>query len=119
MLVGSSTSSSNFSGYISGIGGLTVTGGTLVLSSFNSFTGNVGVTAGELILNSPNALPDGAGLTIGPGAELAFGQSPSPGDVASGAAASPTTVPEPGTLELLLTSGVVAAGMSWRKRRVR
>ena len=63
------------SGGISGAGSsLTVNGGgTLILSTANSFTGGVSVTSGTLVAANAGAIPSGSSLLVGAGASLLFG----------------------------------------------
>ena len=67
-------SDTNFSGIISGTGGLTKSGlGTLTLSGTNTYTGATTVSAGTLAVTANNALgTNAAGTTVASGATLDF-----------------------------------------------
>ena len=105
-----------FSGMIQGGGtlgtlALVLNGnGTEVLSGANSYLGRTTVAAGTLIVTSPAALPDSGGLTIGAGSSLIFDSS------ASGASLA-LAVPEPGTIALLIVTGIAAALLSKREKQ--
>ena len=99
------------SGDISGAGPITKSGpGLLILSGSNSYAGGTTVTAGTLEVLGSSALADGSSLTVGSAATLLFnaaaGAPPAP------PAAGIATVPEPGTVALLL-----AAIGAWCVRR--
>jgi fibronectin-binding autotransporter adhesin len=106
------------SGSISGPGSLTKSGsGTLVLSGTNTYLGRTAVSNGTLILTNNEALADGSNLTVGdPSAFLPAPAAPS--SVADIAAVSPAiaSVPEPGTLALLVVAGAALMAI-YRKRR--
>ena len=92
-------------GAISGAGGALMKDGSgmVVLSGSNSFTGGVTVEAGTLEALVSSAIPDGSRLTVGAEAALLF----APVLPATPSAANAQTVPEPGTVALLI---VVACG---------
>ncbi|WP_188825621.1 autotransporter outer membrane beta-barrel domain-containing protein [Brucella endophytica] len=66
----------DFAGVISGTGGLTLTGGTQILSGRNTYAGDTNVTAGTLIINGDNAAATGL-ITVTGGATLAGGEDQS------------------------------------------
>ena len=120
---------------MTGSGGLTKTGaGDLALSNAagNDYSGDTNVLAGTLLAQADNALSPNSNLVIGDGASvvLDFGGGGS-GDALPGlaaplpaavVAAAPalapagiSTVPEPGTLVLLLAGGL-AGLVVWRRR---
>jgi fibronectin-binding autotransporter adhesin len=109
--------------------------GTLALGGANVYSGGTTVSAGTLQVTNRYALPAGGSLTIGAGGGMAFqdglaqaadfgGLSISDGPgmatgldvgrVATGAAAAPQSVPEPGTLALLAGGAIVL--LTWRSR---
>ncbi len=93
--------------------GLVLTGGELSLTGTNTYSGGTLVTGGELVLGNAGALERGSSLIVGQDAVQVLGISfPS---VASAGIAQ--TVPEPGTLALLIACGVVAAAGAWRRSR--
>ena len=98
----SKSDSLDFSGGISGTGGLILIAGNLgdvVLSGTNTYSGTTMVSTGSLILDGARSLRAGASLIIGSGASL--------GAVFVPPYISPATpAPQPGTLALLV---VVAA----------
>ena len=114
------------SGALSGSGGLNLLGpGTLVLSGSDNYTGGTDVVAGTLIVGNDYSLPNGGSLIVGAGGEFVFdpvaaaagtmySRSPN-ASMATGSTLS--TVPEPGTLTLLLAGLVLGSGIVWRKCR--
>ena len=98
------------SGTLSGPGGLTVTGGgTLILSGTNnSFSDGTTVESGSLLLESQGAIAAGSSLTVGDPTELPA--------LVFAARPAVATVPEPGTLALLLAGLAVGLGM-WQGRK--
>ena len=98
-----------------GMGGLLKTGlGTLILSGMNSYDGGTTVAAGGLVLASNTALPEGTSLTVGAGATLIFDPLQAGSPIFASAVVA--TVPEPGTLPLLLAALVVGFGV-WSRRK--
>ncbi len=99
--------------------GLEVDGGVLILSGSNTYDGTTSIanlgTGGELVLNSNTALPPQANVVIGPGGTLIYDPNITSSPVYS-SQAGPATVPEPGTLALLV-SGALIGGLAWRRRR--
>ncbi len=108
-------------GPISGTTSLSVSGGGLVLlSNSNSYTGGTFVSSGTLEITSVSGLADGSNLTIGNAAKFPAPVVPSLADPASIALLStPTTasVPEPGTLTLLVAGAMCVLFCGWRPRR--
>jgi len=69
LTAGANGTSTNFSGVVSGTGGLTKSGsGTLQLSGANSYTGATTINAGKLQLGASGALSTGTSVTIASGA---------------------------------------------------
>ncbi len=101
-------------GQISGAGTLMKEGsGLLVLSGSNSYTGGTIVQTGTLEVTAANALPAGASLFVGAGTSI-FG--PAVGGSTSGdSPAAAGSVPEPGTLVLIIAA-VCIAGAYYRNR---
>ncbi len=120
-LVISRTADLTYAGDIGGGLDLTKSGaGTLILSGSNSYTSGTIVDAGTLIAANVDALPDGSSLIIGESASNLLSTLDSSGlAVAANSAFSPTAVPEPGTLLLLLAGfgGLTAACARVSKRR--
>jgi autotransporter-associated beta strand protein len=101
-----SAAGATIGGLISGSGGLDKTGpGRLILSDSDTYEGGTAVDAGTLVLESKNALRAGSSLTIGNAGSLKsdFMLDGSP-SAAAPLAASPAavSVPEPGTVALLM-----------------
>ena len=90
--------------------------GTLRLTADNTYTGETTVLAGTLELASPGAVPAGGNLTIGPGARVVLESFlyQSTGTKAA-RDAGPASVPEPGTMVLLVAGAVLGLG-GWVKR---
>ena len=134
------TDALTLTGLVSGSGALNKTGlGILALADTagNTYTGETNVSAGTLMASVNNALSPNSNLLIADGASviLAFGGggqfdldqvggfSPVPAPSLAAPALSPpsvspagiSTVPEPGTLTLLL-AGTLAGLMVWRRR---
>ena len=125
------------SGLVTGTGGLNKTGpGTLELASAagNNFSGDTNVQAGTLMADTDNALSPASNLVIGDGASvvLNFGNvgagfglggfgaplpavAPALAEPVAPVPAGISTVPEPGTL-LLLLAGALAGLVVWRRR---
>ena len=113
--------------------------GELILSGTGNYTGGTVVSGGTLLITNRAALPDGQSLSIGAGSVVIFdpslrlnsapllltGRSASLADLirtepVAPLAASPamlSTVPEPGTLTLLVTATFLCG--AWRLRRVK
>ena len=91
--------SATYGGVISGTGGLTQLGGTLVLTASNSFTGGVTISGGTISLNNVNALVNDT-VTVNSNNGLVLGLS---GSVLSVGALS-------GSSNLNLTAGTLSAG---------
>lgn len=97
-------------GNITGIGSLSKAGSNmLILSGSNDYTGGTYVADGTLELLSANALGNGSTVSVESGATLKFGSSPP--------AASSVVVPEPGTLVLLASFGMLVCLKSIRRGR--
>jgi autotransporter-associated beta strand protein len=119
----SPSSTSNFNGTLqdgAAPGGLSLVlngPGILILSGTDSYLGGTTVEEGTLILASPTALAEGTSLTVGQGASSLFAPaSAGPALAAEGVA----SVPEPGTLALLLAAALGSASVYRRsasKRR--
>jgi autotransporter-associated beta strand protein len=109
------SSSTTFSGNITGIAGsLTKVGsGVLVLSGSNNYTGGTNVSAGQLILASGSAMADGTSLAVAAGGTLIFDPSASGSAVTNSASA--VVVPEPSTSVLLGVGAIGLLGYAWRK----
>jgi len=113
-----------FSGSITGVGPLTMsgTGGTLLLSGTGNYNNGTNVLAGILAVTTSTALPDNQSLTVGAGGTLIFDPSFSFSPIIASplspqATNSPVNpVPEPGALALLLAGLVVGCG-AWRRRK--
>ena len=128
------------SGLITGTGGLNKTGpGTLELASAagNNYSGDTSVQAGTLLADTDNALSPASNLVIGDGASvvLNFGNvgagfglggfgaplpavAPALAEPVAPAPAGISTVPEPGTLALLVAGGAGGPGsVDPRKKR--
>jgi autotransporter-associated beta strand protein len=90
--------------------------GTQILSGSNTYSGGTVVTEGTLILASPSALADGSSLTVGQGASSLFAPAFAPSSVSASPAIA-ATVPEPGTLLLLLAALGCAAACRRAGRR--
>jgi autotransporter-associated beta strand protein len=88
----------------------------LRLTADNTYTGETTVLAGTLELASPGAVPAGGNLTIGPGARVVLESFlyQSTGTKAA-RDAGPASVPEPGTMVLLVAGAVLGLG-GWVKR---
>ena len=131
-----SGTTTTLAGLVSGSGALNMVGpGTLALANGggNTYSGNTNVLSGTLLAEADNALSPNSTLMIGDGASvvLDFGggvsdldphtvfATPSlagPAFVAPGLSpAGISTVPEPGTLALLL-AGTLAGLLVWRQR---
>jgi len=110
---GSGTLASGISSSITDSGGgysLTMDGGgTLVLSGSNSYSGGTDIDAGTLIVTNSSAFPPGTNLTIAAGGTFVFDPSAAPAAVTASPIAAIAPVPEPGTMALLLTAGLVVA----------
>ena len=98
------------SGSVSDDGGrsLTLTGdgsGQLVLGGVNSYTGGTYVEQGTLVANDNGAIPDQSGLIVGAGGTFLFDPTVT-GSALAGAShdSMVSTVPEPGTIVLLLAA---------------
>jgi len=89
--------------------------GTLVLSGTDTYTGGTMINAGTLVATSNAALPRGTSLTVGVGGTLVFDPSLSGSPVVSSGAVA-ASVPEPGTLALLVAGLGVGFGVG-RKRK--
>ena len=106
---------------VSGSGALSLTGdgtGTLVLGGANNtYTGGTYVEQGTLIANNNGAIPDSTALVIGAGGTFVYDPTVTgsaldvPHEVH--AATAPSTVPEPGTIALLLAA--LGGAMVWRR----
>jgi len=99
--------------------GLEVDGGVLILSgTANSYLGSTLVGDGTLIVTAGGAVPNGNILSVSAGGTLIF-ESATTGTLESGghvfATSTVSTVPEPGTLTLLL-SGAGLAAMAFGRR---
>lgn len=77
----------DFSGVISGTGGLTVSGGTQTLSGVNTYTGPTAITGGTLSVNG--SIASSSGVTIGSGGKLAGNGTVSGLTVQSGGTVAP------------------------------
>jgi autotransporter-associated beta strand protein len=126
LTVGSGNAAGDFSGTIENTGGtlaLLKTGsGELILSGSDGYTGGTAVNAGELYVMNSSALAKGTSLIVGAGSKFLS----DPAMVSTPSASGPSvaapdtnaaTVPEPGTLALLSTAGIVAGATVWRRRR--
>jgi len=100
-------------GALLGPGSLKVDSGTLILSGTDSYTGGTTVTAGTLIATNSEAIPHGTSLTVGAGGTLIFDPSASGAPVTN--SSSVVSVPEPGTLVLLIAGAALLA--MYPKRR--
>jgi autotransporter-associated beta strand protein len=89
LTVGQDGAVTDYSGVLSGAGGLTKTGtGTLTLSGSNTYTGMTKVSAGGLTVNG--SLASGSAVTVSPGATLGgMGTIAGPVTVSSGGALAP------------------------------
>ncbi len=124
-LIYDSSTASTYQGILAGAG-KTLTldnpNALLVLSGpTDSFTGGTFVTAGILEITNNGALPGNTTLTVGAGGTFIFDPSAAaaPANGSMLPESSVSTVPEPGTLTLLLTGLVLGVGTAWRKRSVR
>ena len=97
---------------------------TLMLSGTNTYTGGTLVAAGTLVVMDSAALADGTSLTVGAGGTAAFAAATTPDEAPSGGATpgAIAAVPEPATLALLATGGLLLflyglIMMSWRSQR--
>jgi autotransporter-associated beta strand protein len=95
--------------------------GTVVLDAVNSYCGSTVVSDGTLVIASASAFPDGGSLFVGAGGTFILGdgsgQMTSSGNIENRAA---TTVPEPGSMALLLAAAalaLVATGLRNCRRR--
>jgi autotransporter-associated beta strand protein len=99
-------------GNLTGEGALTKLGaGTLILTGSNTYQGGTIVSAGTLEAGGPAALPGGTSLIVGAGGQSLFGSPPGEEPAAASSAlhaAGVEAVPEPGTLVLITTAGVIA-----------
>lgn len=98
-------------------------GSGLILSGSNTYTGGTIVDSGTLYVASASALPSGSSLTVGGGGTFVFDPSVIAGTLSAsssvdgapdnaGSPASVTTVPEPGSVVLLL---VALVGLGLRR----
>jgi autotransporter-associated beta strand protein len=85
--------------------------GTVILSGSGGFGGSVIVSDGTLVLDNPAAVAEGANLCIGGGVFAVGALAP------AGVAGQATSVPEPGTLALLIAS--VCGASVYRRQRSR
>jgi len=110
-------------------GGSTLTlrgDGQLILSGIGRYTGGTTVEGGTLYMQTSAAIADGTSLTVGAGGTFIFDPTAagSPANVRSGdslvpASAGVVTVPEPGTLVLLMTWLIVGFGVWQGTKRIR
>ncbi len=113
---GSTTFAGNISdagGASAGVGGgLIMSGsGSLTLSGTDSYTGGTNVFDGTLVVTSPQGIEDGTNLYVGSAGAFFAPVVPAPQ-----AAAAVASVPEPGSL-LLVVAGTVAALTTGARRR--
>ena len=85
--------------------------GLLILSGSNGYSDGTTVTAGTLIITAADALPDGSSLTVGAGGTFIFDPSAAGSPVLNPAAVA--SVPEPGTLVLLIAGAALFLCSSW------
>jgi autotransporter-associated beta strand protein len=101
------------SGPLNGSGSLKLNGGgTLTLTGTNGYSGGTVVDGGTMIVTNPAAIADGTSLTVGDA--VAF---PAPVVPAPPAGASAATVPEPGSLLLLVAGSAVLIGLRRLRQR--
>ncbi|MGO9115295.1 MAG: beta strand repeat-containing protein [Thermoguttaceae bacterium] len=114
-LVFSRSADLTYRGNISGDLDLSQEGsGMLVLSGSNNYSGGTIVSSGTLMVASASALPTGSSLVIGAGGSSIFDSLAAK----SSFAGSPSAVPEPDSLTLLLTLAGCAAGISlWQRAK--
>jgi fibronectin-binding autotransporter adhesin len=102
---GNAAVDAQFSGVLSGSGGLLINGGgVLELTAGNTYTGGTTVQGGTLILDNNAALADGTSLIVGPGAAFPFnatGNARQAIEVSPALSSQASVVPEPGAPALL------------------
>ena len=109
--------SMNFSGQLTGTGGLQKVGsGLLILSGTNTYSGGTFVSDGILLLESNKALADGTSLAVGADASAIFAHSADATQFGSPDTPAVTPVPEPGTAALSVTALFVGFQL-WRRRK--
>jgi len=121
VLTGSNTNKNTFSLILDdGAGGATSLWkegiGSWTLSGTNHYTGGTTVAAGTLFVTSNTAILEGTSLTIGAGGVLLFAPPASGGSLMVGRIQEAISVPEPGTLALLIAGLAVGFGL-WRRRQ--
>jgi autotransporter-associated beta strand protein len=105
-----SSSASTFAGNIAGAGSslvLDAGSGRLTLTGDDTYDGGTDVLSGTLVVAFNSALPEGSSLTVGAAGTLIFDSSVAASPVMNPAAV--VSVPEPGTLVLLLAGAALVA----------
>jgi autotransporter-associated beta strand protein len=105
-----SSAASTFAGNIVGTGSslsLNAGSGRLTLTGDDSYGGDTDVVSGTLVMASNSALPEGYGLTVGAAGTFIF--DPSVAEPSAMSPAAVASVPEPGTLVVLIAGAALLA----------